>query len=86
MSTLDLHELTARVRQLLEQSALKDVVRGVSIEPVSYDDDDVLRVTIQVRKPDKVKADEAIAIIRQINDELSEVDDRFASVRFAEAA
>ncbi|HEX8223627.1 MAG TPA: hypothetical protein VF605_07410 [Allosphingosinicella sp.] len=86
MNTLDLTEMTARVRKLLEGSALGEVVQDVSIEPVSYEDDEVLRVTIRVRKPDKVKADDAIAIIRQINDELSEVDERFASVRFAEAA
>lgn len=79
-------DLTARVQALLERSALRDRVKGVAIEQVDYDDDEVLRVTIRVAKPETVPTSEALELLRRIHDELSELDDRFPSIRFAEAA
>jgi hypothetical protein len=79
-------DLTQRVQAVLERSPLSNRVKGVAIEPVDFDDDEVLRVTIKVSKPDSVKTEEALLLLQSIHDELSELDDRFPSVRFAEAA
>lgn len=83
---MTIENLTDRVRALLAQSALRDRVKGVDIEPIDFEDDEVLRVTIQVSRPDTVKTEDALQLLRLIHDELSEVDDRFPSIRFAEAA
>lgn len=86
MPQLTIDDLTARVQALLQGSALRDRVKGIAIEEVDFDDDEVLRVTIKVAKPETVATSEALQLLRRIHDELSEVDDRFPSIRFAEAA
>jgi hypothetical protein len=83
---LAITDLTDRVKALLAQSELSDRVRGVVIEPVDYEDDEVLRVTIKLSRPDTVKTETALHLLREIHDKLSEVDERFPSIRFAEAA
>lgn len=86
MTQMTLEDLTQRVRIVLERSALEDRIKGVAIEPTGYENDDVLRITIRLSKPDTVDTDKALELVRQIHDELSELDERFPSVRFAEAA
>ena len=86
MSQMTIEDLTQRVQAVLDRSPLSHRVKGVAIEPVDFDDDEVLRVTIKVSKPDSVKTEEALLLLQNIHDELSELDDRFPSVRFAEAA
>ena len=87
MATASIEDLMERVRLLLEQSSLRDAFRGVAIEPAhTYGDDEVLRVYIQVAEPDRIPTEDAVAVSRQVVDDLSELDDRFPSVRFAEAA
>ena len=86
MSQMTIADLTARVQALLDQSALSDRVKGVAIEPVDFEDDEVLRVTIKLSKPDTVETAAALQLLHHIHDELSGLDDRFPSVRFAEAA
>lgn len=87
MTTATIEELTQRVRALLADSEFRDLVRDVRIEPaLSEDDWEVLRVFLQVTDPKKVEVRKASQLIRRIVDSLLEVDDRFPSVRFAEAA
>lgn len=87
MKTVALEDLAQRVRHLLAESKLKDMVRNVSIEPATtYGDDDVLRVRIQVAHPERVAPGDASELIRKIVDDLWSLDDRFPSVRFDEAA
>jgi len=86
VSQMTIADLTSRVQALLEKSILKDRVKGVAIEPVEFEDDEILRITVQLARPDTVETAQALQLLRQIHDELSELDDRFPSVRFAEAA
>lgn len=87
MSTASIDELTQRVRALLADSEFKDVVGDVRIEPaLSENDWEVLRVFLQVSGRKKIDVSKASHLIRRIVDSLLEVDDRFPSVRFAEAA
>jgi hypothetical protein len=87
VTTATIEEMTDRVRALLADSDLQDTVNGVRIEPaLSADDWEVLRVYLQVPDGRKVDVEKASALIRRIVDSLMEIDDRFPSVRFAEAA
>jgi hypothetical protein len=87
LKTVGLDDLTQRVRQLLADSKLKDLVRGVTIQPATtYGDDDVLRVHIKVAHSDRIATRDASEVIKRIVDELWSMDDRFPSVRFDEAA
>lgn len=87
MTTTSIDELTQRVRALLADSDFKDLVRDVRIEPaLSEDDWEVLRVFLQVTDSKKVQVQKASKLIRRTVDSILEVDDRFPSVRFAEAA
>ncbi len=87
MTTATIEELTERVRSLLADSDFGNIISGVRVEPaLSADDWEVLRVYLQVREARKVDVAKANALIRRIVDSLMEIDDRFPSVRFAEAA
>lgn len=87
MTTATIEELTGRVRALLADSDFKNVIRDVRIEPaLSADDWEVLRIYLQLPDARKVDIEKANALISRIVDSLMEIDDRFPSVRFAEAA
>ena len=87
MKTANIDDLTERVRRLLNASKLKDLVRGVSIEPAeSTDDSEVLRVRIKVAHSEKMSSRDASELIDRIVDDLWTLDDRFPSVWFDEAA
>jgi len=87
LTIASIDELTQRVHALLAESDFKDLVRDVRIEPaLSEGDWEVLRVFLQIKDPRKVEVGKANQLISRIVDSLLEVDDRFPSVRFAEAA
>jgi hypothetical protein len=87
LTIASIDELTERVRALLADSDFKDLIGDVRIEPAFSEDDwEVLRVFLQVSDPKKIEVAKASQLIRRIVDSLLEVDDRFPSVRFAEAA
>lgn len=85
MSNLAFSELTERVRGLLQNSPLKDDVRGISVEQSDWEDDTV-QVIISLGNIEAVQTRDASKVIHLIWDVMSEVDDRFFSVNFAEAA
>lgn len=85
MSKLAMSDLTERLRDLLTESPLRDGVRDVSVEPSDLDDDTV-RVTISLDDIDNVKTRDASQVIHLIWDRMADVDERFFSVSFAEAA
>lgn len=85
MTQMAVEDLAQRVRVLLEQTSFEALVRHVRVEPSDFDDG-VFRVFITLEKPESIARPELLDATRTIEDELSILDERFASVRFAEAA
>jgi hypothetical protein len=68
-------------------SDFRERVQGVEVEA---DDDGeggtFLRISFQMTRTDQLEWDEVKPLVRAIEDNLATVDERFPSVRFAEAA
>lgn len=87
MTTATIEELTQRVQIALAESKLRDSVRSVKVEPAFADADwEVLRIYLPLKDERRIDVPEASRLIKAIVNALQEIDDRFPSVRFAEAA
>jgi len=79
--------LEAIVREIAASSPVGDRVRTIELEPAEDDEGrPFLRVVFQIAELDDVSDDELTGLMEQIEDRLENVDDRFPSVRFADAA
>jgi hypothetical protein len=85
MKHADLSELRDRIVDLARDTAVGKLVESVAVE-ADEDDGGFLRVIFQMKDIEKVKAEEVQPLVRSIEDLVAEVDERFPSVRFAEAA
>lgn len=87
MSQLSLDEVKAQLLAALAGTPLDKLVRDVAVEAVvDQDGIDMLRITLTVHKPNHIDSHEALAVVRRLQDIVLESDDRFPSIRFAEAA
>jgi hypothetical protein len=87
MKQATLSELADRIRQVAEAASIGAQVRGVSV--AANDDEaagDYLQVVIRLTDLAKLKFEDVRPLLRSIEDAVAEVDDRFPSVRFADAA
>lgn len=87
MKRSDLADLKDRIADLVKRSPLAKRARGISIESVeSADGGDFLRVTVKVKGSDTLRYRQVAPLMKSIEDTVAEIDERFPSVRFQEAA
>ena len=83
----DLNELVTRVGAILYDSEMKEAVRSFHLEEgEDYFGSEFLRVIFDMRDDVPVSDDRLDVFARTIEDALIPMDDRFPSVRFADAA
>jgi hypothetical protein len=83
----DVSVLRKRIIDLARTSVVGGRVKDVILETDQDDDgSEFLRVTLEVLPLDDVQDDELVALIESIESAVGEVDERFPSVRFADAA
>ncbi len=87
MSNAEFSEVTRRVQEVVGKSDLAEQVTGISVaETTDESGSEFLRVVLSLRSLKKLDFDRIEVFVRAIEDSVAEVDDRFASVRLAEAA
>ena len=75
------------VMRAVQAGPLAGAVRSVQVERArAEDDDEFLRVELIVELPDRNVDAELEALLERIEDAVAAVDDRYASVRFLDAA
>ncbi|OYW35817.1 MAG: hypothetical protein B7Z42_13730 [Brevundimonas sp. 12-68-7] len=80
-------EVTEKVRETVFRSPLADRLSGISVD--ENDDElggEFLRVVLEVKGLNTFKLDQMTPLVQSIEDAVAEIDERFASVRLAEAA
>jgi hypothetical protein len=87
MKQADPAELKCRIEAIIKASPLGSRVTHVDVEP---DEDgeggSFLRVSLQLEHPETLNWDEVEPLISSIEESVAAVDERFPSVRFADAA
>jgi hypothetical protein len=87
MPYADPSELKTRVSDIVRRSAIAAHFREVLLDADQVrEEKDFLRVLIEVDALSEVRDEDLQALTTSIEDALSSVDERFPSVRFAEAA
>ncbi len=87
MTQAEFSEVTRTVREAVGKSDLASEVTGIWIdENTDETGGEFLRVILSLRSLKKLDFDQIELFVRAIEDSVAEVDDRFASVRLAEAA
>ena len=87
MAKVALSEIEKVVREAVARSTLADQVRDLTLEVGSNEDGvEFLRVIMAVPRPDKLGWSTLAPLTRDIEDEVSDIDERFPSIRLAEAA
>ena len=83
----DLATLKERVLATARNSAVGSEVADVTLEPARDDEgSDFLRVVVQMKDVEK-SGDEALeALLEEIEGAVAEIDERYPSVRFSDAA
>lgn len=87
MTQIDLRKIRDRVAEVAKDSAVADRVDEITIEADSDNEgSDFLRVVVTLKDLDTVDDGNLERLIEAVEDAVSVLDDRFPSVRFAEAA
>lgn len=87
MAQVETNELQALILNLARQFGVDRSLIRVEIEPDLIDESDgTLRITLRVKNLEKANLSDLQKLVGAVEDSLSERDDRFPSVRFAEAA
>jgi hypothetical protein len=87
MKQAELSDLKGHVERLVKESAVANDVQGVEIgADVDEYGDHFLIVRLKTAKPDNLRWARISSLVRNIEDEVALLDDRFPSVRLAEAA
>ena len=87
MKLADLSELKTRVADLAKESSIGRQVQDVVVE--ANDDDtggEFLRVVVRMKGVKRLRPRDVEALVRTIEDAVATMDERFPSVRIAEAA
>lgn len=84
---VDSSRLKARINAAIRHSGIRGRVKDVILEADQDNDGaDFLRVTLEVRSLDDVSDTDLEALIESIERTIGDVDERYPSVRFADAA
>jgi hypothetical protein len=83
----DFSALKKRILDVTQESVLRERIKDVSVEADRDDEgSDFLRVILQVRPLDGVDDAEIEALVESIETAIGDLDERFPSVRIADAA
>jgi hypothetical protein len=88
MKQTDLSPLRDEIAELVQQSPLGRRVRNVAVEP-SEDDDgtgEFLRVIVELKDLETTAFEDVDGLISAIEEAVAKRDERYPSVRFADAA
>jgi hypothetical protein len=87
MPQAEIPMLKKRVSEVARRSAIGKRLKDVVLEADRDEEgSDFLRVVVQVKTLDSVRDEDLEELIRSIENALSDLDERFPSVRFADAA
>lgn len=87
MKSADLSELTTQITSIAKHSPLGERVMDVVVEAEDdADGSDFLRVILRMRDLDNLEPEEVEPLVTSIEDAVALIDERFPSVRFADAA
>lgn len=87
MKQADLSDLSERISDLAKGSPVGEKVEKVSVEASEEsEEENILRVVVRLKDMQDVTVEQVEPLVRSIEDLVSQLDERFASVRFAEAA
>jgi hypothetical protein len=83
----DFDVLRQRINDAVHESALSKLVNDIVIEADQDEQgDDFLRITLGLQSSHRVRATDLTKLVREIRTVVGDVDDRFPTVRFADAA
>lgn len=84
---MDIKEIEKAVGAAARQGPLADFIQGIAVEAdQDEDNEDFLRVMIQLRHVKKNVDAELEAMLERIEETLAGIDNRYPSVRFLDAA
>jgi hypothetical protein len=87
MRISDFSQLRGQIVRLARTSPVGDRIKGVEVEPGEDDTGgEFLRIVVQVRDLEDLKTEDVEPLVESIEDFVAQRDERFASVRFADAA
>jgi hypothetical protein len=87
MQQTDLSTLKKRISEVAKKSAVAGGVTDVVLEAdKDAEGGDFLRVILKIKSLERVPRKDSAALTESIEDAVGDVDERFPSVRFAEAA
>ena len=87
MKLADLSDLKNRLTDLARRSPVAGQVKDILLEPDSdADGEDFLRIIVEIKNFEGIKDADMEALTVSIENTVSDMDERFPSVRFAEAA
>ncbi|GEM_PF-4919274 len=87
MQRMELSTLRDRVAEIAENAAIGDGVADIVLEAdKDADGDDFLRVILKIRGLDRASYEDLASLVTSIETVVGDLDERFPSVRFAEAA
>lgn len=87
MRLADLTDLRGLIFEIAKKSRIGKRVQSVTVEADDYGEDtEYLRVQFHLDDLDEVGPKDLNSLVESIEEKVAEVDDRFPSVRFAEAA
>jgi hypothetical protein len=87
MQRTDLSALKDRVSEVAKKSAIAGGVTDIVLEADRDSDGaDFLRIILKIKSLDRVNYKELAALTTSIEDAVGDIDERFPSVRFADAA
>jgi hypothetical protein len=87
MKHADIGELGTRVSNVIQNSLFGDRISKVSVEAGNDDEgSEFLRVFLHFKTTPNLRWQNFQIVVRAIEDELAAIDERFPSVRIAEAA
>jgi hypothetical protein len=87
MQRSDLSTLKKRISEVAKKSAVAGGVRDIVLEAdKDMEGGDFLRVILKIKSLERVSRDDLVALTESIEDAVGDVDERFPSVRFSEAA
>lgn len=87
MKVADFSQLKEQIVDLAKRSPVGERIEDVEVEPGEDDTGgEFLRVVVQLKDIGDLKIEDVEPLVQSIEDLVAGVDERFASVRFAEAA
>ena len=87
MPQVDLAVLKDRVLDVARRSSIGDRLKNVTVEADCYEEgSDFLKIVIDLEALDKIGIDDMMTLLTDVENTIIDMDERFPSIRFADAA